>query len=38
MDAIRYEVTKKLRGPTTIRTVGTGTANINTLASNTEHR
>jgi len=30
--AIQYEVTKKLRGPTTIRTVGTGTANINTLA------
>ena len=30
--AIRYEVTKKLRGPTTIRTVGVGTANINTQA------
>jgi hypothetical protein len=30
--AIMYEVTKKLRGPTTIRTVGVGTANINTLA------
>tara|TARA_Y100001972_G_scaffold29389_1_gene36230 strand:+ start:339 stop:701 length:363 start_codon:yes stop_codon:yes gene_type:complete len=26
--AIQYEVTKKLRGPTTIRTVGIGTANI----------
>ena len=26
--AIQYEVTKKLRGPTTIRTVGVGTANI----------
>ena len=30
--AIKYEVTKKLRGPTTIRTVGVGTANINTQA------
>ena len=30
--ATSYEVTKKLRGPTTIRAVGVGTANINTLA------
>ena len=31
--AISTEITKKLRGPTTLRTVGISTANINTLAS-----